>query len=185
MLFHTQEVTNMFDENSSFTNEQEHQQLVTALRESEILRELAGLLASSLDINEILHILVKRATEVCAVERCAVWLLNEARSFSIFQPVTYHLSTPHFDETTLEAAKRVWNRWLLQVDDPLVQRLLSSEGMLVVEDLCSEPGMQKMAKKLLIKSVLLVPLIREGRPVGIIALDDPNTIRTFPPQQQQ
>ena len=47
----------MLGERPSFTNEQKHQQLLTALRESEILRELAELLASSLDLNRILQVL--------------------------------------------------------------------------------------------------------------------------------
>ncbi len=60
----------MSDETPSFTNEQAHLQLVAALRESEILRELAKLLASSLDLNHILQVLVKRTTDVCGVQRC-------------------------------------------------------------------------------------------------------------------
>ena len=63
-----------------FTNDQERLRLQQALRESEILRELSELLASSLDITHILQVLVKRTTEVCEVERCAVWLFEETRN---------------------------------------------------------------------------------------------------------
>jgi GAF domain-containing protein len=77
------------------TNEQEHLRLLAALRESEILRELAELLASSLDLDSILKVLVKRTTEVCEVERCAVWLLEDARG--VLRPATYHLSSQHID----------------------------------------------------------------------------------------
>ena len=41
-------------------NPEEHLRLRAALRESEILRELAELLASSLDLERILQVLVKR-----------------------------------------------------------------------------------------------------------------------------
>ena len=74
-------------------NIHEHQRLLTALRESEILREFAELLTSSLDLNHILRVLVKRTTEVCQVQRCAVWLLDDTRN--LLRPATYHLSSQH------------------------------------------------------------------------------------------
>ena len=61
----------MLGESPSFTGEQERQRLLTALRESEILRELAELLATSLDLNRILQVLTQRTTAVCEVERCS------------------------------------------------------------------------------------------------------------------
>ena len=69
-------------------NPQDHFRLQAALRESEILRELAELLASSLDLERILQVLVKRSTQVCEVERCAVWLLEDARGMFILKPTT-------------------------------------------------------------------------------------------------
>ncbi len=57
----------MLGERPPFTNDQEHQRLITALRESEIVRELAELLASSLDLKNILRALTKRTIEVRAL----------------------------------------------------------------------------------------------------------------------
>src|ERR1700730_5006430 len=94
----------------------EHIRLRDALRESEILRELAELLASSLDLEHILKVLVKRTTEVCEVERCAVWLLEDERGS--LRPQTYHLSSPALDPKTIRAADSIWYRSVLPVDDP-------------------------------------------------------------------
>src|SRR6266571_9119063 len=161
----------------------EHQRLLAALRESVILRELAELLASSLDLDHILKVLVKRTTEVCEVERCAVWLLEDARG--VFRPATYHLSSQHLDANSIAAADSLWYRTPLPFDDPVVHRLLREDGLLALEDLHAEASMRTVAETFLVRSVLLIALIREGRPVGMMSLDDPNRQRTFSTAQQQ
>src|SRR5947199_10849017 len=103
------------------TNIQEHQRLLAALRESEILRELAELLTSSIDLKHILQVLVKRTTEVCQVERCAVWLLNDARN--LLRPATYHLTSQQLNSQIIMAADHMWNLSSLPFADPVIQRL--------------------------------------------------------------
>jgi PAS domain S-box-containing protein len=164
-------------------NTQEHQHLLTALRESVILRELAELLASSLDLDRILQVLVKRTTEVCEVERCAVWLLDDSRGLLL--PVTYHLSSQQLNNDIIQAADHIWYQNTLSFNSPLISRLLNENGMLFLEDLQSEPGIRSIAETFLVRSILLVALVREGRPVGMLTLDDPDKIHTFSPQQQQ
>ncbi len=164
-------------------NTQEHQRLLTALRESVILHELAELLASSLDLDRILQVLVKRTTEVCEVERCAVWLLDDTKGLLL--PVTYHLSSQQLNSDTIQAADHLWYHSTLPVEDPVIHRLLNENGMLFLEDLRTEPGMHSIAETFLVRSILLVALVREGRPVGMLTLDDPDKTRTFSPQQQQ
>jgi PAS domain S-box-containing protein len=162
---------------------EEHIRLQDALRESEILRELAELLASSLDLQHILQVLAKRTTEVCEVKRCTVWLLEDARG--TLRPQTYHLAAHILDHKTIRAADVIWYRSSLPVDDPAVQRLLQSGGMLYLEDLRAEPTMKNLAETFLVRSMLLVALIREGRPVGMLSLDDPAQSRSFTPKQLQ
>jgi len=96
----------MPDESPTYFNDQEQRRLLTALRESEILRELAELLASSLDLNYILQILAKRSTEVCGVERCAVWLLEE--DLNVLRPATYHMASQHLSSKKVKAADHIW-----------------------------------------------------------------------------
>src|SRR5216684_140514 len=164
-------------------NPEEHIRLQAALRESEILRELTELLASSLDLEHILQVLVKRTAEVCEVERCAVWLLEDARG--ALRPQTYYLSSQSLDRKTIKAADAMWYRSSLSVDSPAVQRLLQSGGMLYVEDLSAAPAMKHLAETFLVRSALLIPLIREGRPVGMLSLDDPAQTRSFSAKQTQ
>lgn len=162
---------------------QENQRLLAALRESEILRELAELLASSLDLDRILQVLVKRTTEVCEVERCAVWLLDDGQG--ILQPATYHLSSQHLNSQAIQAADHIWHSSALPFDDPLINRFLSENGMFYIDDLHIFSNMRTMAETFLVRSILLVALIREGRLVGMLSLDDPGKTRTFTPEQQQ
>jgi PAS domain S-box-containing protein len=173
----------MSGERTTFTDDQEHQRLLAALRESEILRELAALLASSLDLNHILRVLVKRTTEVCEVARCAVWLLDDA--LNVLRPAAYHLDPRDLIHSRVEAADHLWYHTPLPLDDPVIQRLLEGQGMFTLEDLRAESTMQPIAEKFFVRSVLFVALVREGRPVGMMTLDDPGKLRTFSQKHQQ
>ncbi len=173
----------MSGESSTLSNGQEHLQLLAALRESEILRELAALLASSLDLNHILRILVKRTTEVCGVARCSAWLLED--TLNVLRPAAYYLDAPYLNSHNVQAADHIWYHTPLPLDNPVVQRLLEGKGMFTLEDLGAEPGMQSFAKTFLVRSVLFVALVREDRTVGMLTLDDPDKIRTFSVEQQQ
>jgi signal transduction histidine kinase/PAS domain-containing protein len=168
---------------SSTNNTQEHTQLRKALRESELLREISELLASSLDLTHTLQILVKRTTEACDVQRCAVWLLNQ--DSKRFLPAAYHSSTGSMPSKALQIADRMWHNSTLLFHDSMVQRLLQENGLVVLEDLHSIESMQKLAEKFFVHSVLLVALVREKRPVGVMALDNPGKTFTFTPDQQQ
>src|SRR5215469_16170067 len=126
-------------EQPASSNVQEHQRLLAALRESEILRELAELLTSSLDLNHILQVLVKRTTEVCQIERCAVWLLDETHS--LLRPATYYLSSLELSNHTIETADHIWKYSSLSFSDPVVERLFHENGLLYLEDLAREPSM--------------------------------------------
>ena len=67
----------------------------------------------------------------------------------------------------------------------LVQRLFNEKGTLFLEDLTTEPSLHAVAETFLVRSILLFALVREGRPVGMLTLDEPGKIRTFSPEQIQ
>lgn len=175
----------MPSESSLFTDNQEHLRLLNALRESEILRELAALLASSLDLKRILQVLVKRTTQVCDVGRCAVWLLDETQK--VFLPATYHISASYIDNRYIQAGEVLWNRSSFPFNDPAIHHLFEAGGVVVLEDLRKEPSpsMRFLAEKFLARSALLVALVRQERPLGIMTLDNPGKIHTFPHELQQ
>ncbi len=173
----------MLSDRPASMNSQEHAQLLKALRESELLRELAELLASSLDPTHILQVLVKRTTEACEVGRCAVWLLDESQQR--FLPSAYHMSTHNLKAKSLQTADQVWHRSSLPFDNPLIECLLQEQGLLVLEDLRTHDSMKTIAEKFFVRSVLLVALLREGRPVGMMSLDHPSKLASFSKEQQQ
>src|SRR5712671_7287062 len=142
------------------SNIQEHQQLLAALRESEILRELAELLASSLDLKRILQVLTKRTTEVCEVERCSVWLLEDTRS--AFYPAAYYLSSQRINPQNIEAADHIWQQGSVLFDDPEIFQHLAEKGMIDLDDLHARPRVRSVAQTFLVRSVLIVALKREG-----------------------
>src|SRR6266567_3829301 len=173
----------MLGESPSFTGEQERQRLLTALRESEILRELAELLASSLDLKRILQVLTQRTTEVCEVERCSVWLSDDTRE--VFRPAAYYLSSSKLHPKSVKAADHIWQQGSVIFDDPEIYHLLKEKGMVVLDDLHARARVRIVAETFLVRSTLIVALKREGRIVGMLSLDDPDHVRTFSSEQQQ
>ena len=172
----------MPSDSSLFTSEQERLRLQQALRESEILRELSELLASSLDLTHILQILVKRTTEVCEVERCAVWLFEETRN--TFIPKTYFLSAHDLNPDVVKVGDHIWYHSSLPLQNSFVQRLII-EGVLVIDDMHADTSMKEFAEKFLVHSILFITLRREGRVVGIMSLDNPGKAEPFSAERQQ
>ena len=173
----------MLGERSSSTNDQEHQRLLTALRESEILRELAELLTSSLDLKRILQVLTKRTTEVCQVERCSVWLVED--DSQVFKPAAYHLASESLDSKRVRAADAIWQQGLVLFDEPEIYAKLQDKGVVIIDDLNAYVKVRPVAKTFLVKSTLIIALRREGRIVGMMSLDKPNALYTFSAEQQQ
>lgn len=165
------------------TDRVEHARLQKALRESVILRELAAILNSSLDLEHILQELVKRTTELCDVMRCAVWLLEEP--WNRFRPITYYIDSPELAREMQKSADAIWRRSSLPIDDPVIQRLLAEGGVLALEDLRTEESVHALAETFQTHSILLIALIRDGRPVGMMSLDDPGQTHAFSREQQQ
>jgi PAS domain S-box-containing protein len=162
---------------------QEHSQLLKALRESELLRELSELLASSLDPTHILQVLVRRTAEACDVERCAVWLLDASQAH--LHPSAYHLSPQSVPSKFIQVTDRMWHHSSIPFENPTIHRLLENSGMLFLEDASEESSMRPIVEKLSLCSVLLVALVREDRPVGMMSLDNPSKTIVFTREQQQ
>jgi PAS domain S-box-containing protein len=173
----------MLGERPSFTGDQEHQRLVSALRESEILRELAELLASSLDLNNVLKVLTKRTAEVCEVERCSVWLVEDGHA--VFRPAVYYLSSQRIDQKKMSAADHLWYHGSFRFQEPIIPRLLQEKGILVVNDLHDHPKVRHFADTFLVSSILLIALKREDRMLGMLTLDNPALKCSFSLEQQQ
>ncbi|WP_220201750.1 sensor histidine kinase [Reticulibacter mediterranei] len=176
----------MPDEHSLFMSGQKHIHATNAIRENNLLHELAHLLTSSSDLAHILQLFVRHAAEACDVERCAIWLLDESRA--LFLPSTYHFAQGNLSPKQFQAADYIWHRTALPFDDPIISQLLQHEqGMLSLADLQTSGSqhLRAVAKKFFVCSVLLIALIREGRPVGILTLDNPGRAASFSSEQQQ
>ena len=165
------------------TLEQEHKRLQQALHESEILRELSALLASSLDLPHVLQKLAQHTVEVCNVERCTVWLHEESKG--CFIPKIHYLGTDRLQHDAVQRGEHDWQRSSLSLDEPLIHRLFEAKGLLVVENLRDVPGMKKTSEMFFVRSILLIALQREGRIVGMMSLDNPGMSLTFSQEQQQ
>jgi len=70
-------------------------------------------------------------------------------------------------------------------DDSEILQSLEEQGIVLVDNLRARPRSKEIAEKFLVRSVLLVALKREGHILGMMSLDDPDSIRTFSAEQQQ
>jgi PAS domain S-box-containing protein len=174
----------MPDEHSLFMSSQDPIRFANALRENDLLHDLTNLLNSSSDLTHLLQIFVRRATEACNVARCAIWLLDESRA--LFLPSAYHFVQGNLNQKQLQAADYIWHRTALPLDDPIISQLLE-QGTLSLADLQTSASqhLRVVAKKFFVCSVLLVTLMREDRPIGILTLDNPGQASLFSSEQQQ
>ncbi len=167
----------------SFQDQSEHEQLLLALRESEMLREQAELFVSSLDLGNILQILVRRTTKACDVERCSVWLLEE--ELSALQPAADYLEPYPDSPTQLQPSKTTWQHAFIPTDDPLVTLLKQHDGLVYLENLCSDTSLQHIANVFGIQPLLVVALTHKDHLLGILTLDDPRLNRKLSSRQQR
>ncbi len=151
--------------------EAEHTRLLHALRESEILRELAEILASSLDLSHILQVLAKRTSEVCAIERCSIWLIHDNHQQLV--PSAYYFSQAHLQQSNVEMGETLWPESTIPLEHPTIAHLFAKEGSLFINDLRVTIGLQHIAEQFFVRSVLLIALKRDNEPVGMISLDNP------------
>ncbi|HEX4715910.1 MAG TPA: ATP-binding protein, partial [Ktedonobacteraceae bacterium] len=102
-----------------------------------------------------------------------------------FRPITYYIDSPELAREMQKSADAIWRRSSLPIDDPVIQRLLAEGGMLALEDLRTEESVHALAETFQTHSILLIALIRDGRPVGMMSLDDPGQTHAFSREQQQ
>lgn len=128
-------------------------------RDAALLMELSQTLASSLDMQLILHTVSRLVAEVIAMERCSIVLLD-----------------PDHDEAIMVAAsedRAVKDLRIKLSNYPEVKRCVESAGPVLIADAAHEPMLAPVMKSVVdkqIKTMALFPIVFEERVTGVLFL---------------
>ncbi|HEU4406538.1 MAG TPA: PAS domain S-box protein [Polyangiaceae bacterium] len=127
--------------------------------EAELLLELTQALASSLDLREMLGMVVRRVAEATGVDRCSIVLARERGD------VGYVVASNDDDQ--------VYNLPLDLEKYPEIRQVLQSGAPLSIDDASTHPlyeVVRREAPPLGYASLALVPIVFEGRALGVLFL---------------
>lgn len=117
-------------------------------------------ISASLDLSEVLHLIVKNTCETTSSKGCTLMLLDE-KSERLEVKSSYGLSDQYVGKGPLSADK--------SISDAL------KGNPIIIEDATSDPRVQypQEAKKEGIASIVSVPVILRGRIIGVLRLYTP------------
>lgn len=130
-------------------------------RDAQVVLELSQTLASSLDLREILQIVVRRLAEVTGVERCSIVLTPEPEKSDVGYVVAAN------DDSQVRDLPLELDKY------PEIRQVLRSGSVLVIDDVTTHPLLEVLRRESrggTHASVALVPIIFEHKPLGVFFL---------------
>jgi phosphoserine phosphatase RsbU/P len=141
-------------ENSSL--EEENRRLRISIQELSILNEIAAAISSTLSLNNVIELIVKKCIKHLHVEQCSITLLDLKSESSDF-----HTMVRKADETNYDHVYRL--------DEQLTGWMILHKKPLTINDSRNEKRLNLSAdayKK--IRSLITVPLINKGKLIGLL-----------------
>ncbi|HGE72382.1 TPA: GAF domain-containing protein [Candidatus Poribacteria bacterium] len=144
---------------SIFRTTQREKRLQKRIRELTTLYEVSKLLTSTLDLNEVLNLIVKTTANHVGVKACSVRLLNEKTGEMVLK-AAYGLSDEYIQKGQVFAWRGVY------------KDVISKGQVAIVYDAPTDPRFEyaEHAIKEGIKSMLIVGLIIQGKPIGALSV---------------
>ncbi len=134
--------------------------LVRRLAEYENLFEIGGRLAGTLDVQTVLERALENAESVCQAETSSIWELDEERQELFFRVVRG------------KAAGAIRNL-RVPVGEGLVGSVARSGVPEMVNDVAADPRWRGDSSLFQTRAILTVPLVAEGRVIGVMQLLNP------------
>ncbi|MGB9595894.1 MAG: PP2C family protein-serine/threonine phosphatase, partial [Candidatus Poribacteria bacterium] len=144
---------------SIFKTTQREKRLQKRIRELTTLYEVSKLLTSTMDLNEVLNLIVKTTAKHVGVKACSVRLLNEKTGEMVLK-AAYGLSDEYIQKGQVFAWRGVY------------KDVISKGQVAIVYDAPTDPRFEytEHAIKEGIKSMLIVGLIIQGKPIGALSV---------------
>lgn len=143
-------------------------------RDAALLLELSQTLASSLDMQLILHTVSRLIAEVIAFERCSIVLLD-----------------PDHDDAIMVAAsedRAVKDLRIKLSNYPELKRCVESAAPVLIDDATSDPLLLQVQKSLVdrnVRTMALFPIVFEERVTGVLFLRSSKTARRLQDTEMQ
>ena len=134
--------------------------LARRLEEYENLFEIGGRLAGTLDVQTVLERALENAESVCRAETSSIWELDEERRELFFRVVRG------------QAAGAIRNL-RVPVGQGIVGSVALSGEAEMVNDVAADPRWRGDSAIFQTRSILTVPLVAEGRVIGVMQLLNP------------
>lgn len=137
--------------------EQETQRLKRAVEELSILNEISTLISSTMELDEIEKIIVKKSIKHLQVEQAVVMLLQEESSERPFQTIIREAEHSNFQN-------------IFHLDTELCGWMLKYKKPLLINDFQQDEHFKSKPRDgITISSLLCVPLTLKGQLIGLIA----------------
>jgi len=138
-------------------NAQLHRETKQRLKEVSTLYDLAGQVATSLDLNEVLEAIVKRFREIFQCRAACIFLLNEDTGF-----------------LEIRASSGIAAQWIkearMKPGEGVAGKVVSTGLPTYVRDTLRDADFIIFDQR--VRSLLVVPLIIQGRVIGTLSVDD-------------
>jgi len=149
-------------------------------RERGLLLEIADAITSTLDMREVLKLVTQRAAQACGADRCTILLLDEEGKNLI--PVMSQFASGTRDKKMWRLFKHtLYPRPLAEV--PEAQQVFREGRPLFIPDALASSLPRYWIEPFNVKSLLVVPLISKGRPIGLMGLDHMEEGKGFTAEQ--
>ncbi|MFQ6059551.1 MAG: GAF domain-containing protein, partial [Anaerolineae bacterium] len=144
------------------------------------LLEIAKITSSTLELTPLLKHIALRTAQVCRVNRCTIFLLDETREY--LQPIMSQFADGHADAEQWQIFKATTADRVDAV--PLFRQAVRERRPSVLEDTSRTDLIPlKWTQPFGIQKLLTVPLVRHDRAMGLMALDYTDTVRGFTQEQ--
>ncbi|MGA9348780.1 MAG: ATP-binding protein, partial [Anaerolineae bacterium] len=144
------------------------------------LLDIARATTSTLDMAEVLKLVTQRAAQTCGADRCTILLLDEEGK--TLTPVMSQFASGRVDEKMGQLFKDTrYPRPLAEA--PEAQQVLQDNCPLFIPDALASSLPRDWIESFNVKSLLIVPMISKGRPIGALALDHTEEGKEFAAEQ--
>ena len=136
----------------------ENQSLRRAVEELTILNEISIAISSTLSLDHILNLIIKKCLKHLKVEQCAIMLLDEKKSEKPFQ-------------TMVRLGDTVARNLPFHLDIQLSGWMLKNRKPLISNDFVNDERFRKTKKSIFpVHSIACVPLITQKRMIGLLTV---------------
>lgn len=147
----------MIEEKEYIRLKEDYEKLKTAINELAILNEIATTISSTIELDKIIEIIVKKCIQHFNVEQGNISLIKESE---VFKPL----------QTMVREYDSVAGRIPFRLDQQLIGWMLAKKEPLIINDLANDQRFSSLASETNYNSLIAVAMIYKSKLVGVLSL---------------